>query len=259
MNEVKPVPGFSILTVDDDAAKRYSISRLLEKAGFRTMEASSGYDALQVAQQQQPDLIILDVNLPDISGFDVCRTLKGQASTSHIPVLQFSATYQQAEYRVKGLDAGADAYLPDSVEIPELIATVRALLRAKQAEERARQLADQWQATFDALGDGVALIDLEGRVIRCNRALHEMLAVDGATDLTGRALQSNLPDPMIAAGGVGLSHPDRLTGRHTAETACDGHWYRFTIDPVTNPQGLSVGAVCVLSDITGRKQAEGRL
>jgi signal transduction histidine kinase/CheY-like chemotaxis protein len=56
-----------------------------------------------------------------------------------------------------------------------------------------------------------------------------------------------------------LSRPDRLTARHTAETACDGHWYRFTIDPVTNPQGLSVGAVCVLSDITGRKQAEGRL
>ena len=258
MNELNSASSFAILTVDDDPAKRYSIARLLEKAGYRILEASSGGEALEKAQRQ-PDLIILDVNLPDISGIEVCRRLKSDPVTSHIPVLQFSATYQEAEHRVKGLDAGADAYLPDSVEIPELIATVRALLRAKQAEERARQLADQWQASFDALGDGVALIDMQGVVIRGNQVLRRMLPAADTSELVGRTLHSFLPPPIAAAGGAGLSHPDRLKDRHTAETECDGHWYRCTIDPVPNPQGLAVGAVCVLSDITGRKQAEAKL
>jgi signal transduction histidine kinase len=125
-----------VLVVDDDAAKRYVIARALRRAGFDVAEGATGADALGLAPGAE--LVVLDVRLPDGSGFDVCRRLKADPATVHTPVLLLSGTFVDPDSQVRGLDSGADAYLTDATEPPVLVATVRALLRMRRAECRAR-------------------------------------------------------------------------------------------------------------------------
>jgi DNA-binding response OmpR family regulator len=122
----------AILCVDDDEPNRRAFALLLRRAGFQTMEAPSGHDALRLAGQR-PDLIILDVDLPDIDGLEVCRRIKAHPATAAIPVLHMSGVFVSTEDKAHALDDGADGYLTKPVEPRELLATVRALLRLHEA------------------------------------------------------------------------------------------------------------------------------
>src|SRR5215203_15497 len=123
-----------ILVVDDSAPARYALTRALRKHGFEVVEAATGEEALLLSLKSAPDLVLLDVNLPDIHGFDVARRLKAAERTRHTPILQLSASSISPEDRVNGLAAGADVYLVEPVDLGELIATIRALLRLRTAE-----------------------------------------------------------------------------------------------------------------------------
>src|SRR5262244_3616581 len=108
-----------ILVVDDNDALRYAVVRSLREAGYQIAEAATGSEGLRLSGEA-PDLILLDVNLPDMSGFRVCEQLKGHPETSHIPVLHISSTFVDPEYRVRGLQGGADAYLAEPIDRAEL-------------------------------------------------------------------------------------------------------------------------------------------
>ncbi len=125
----------TILHVDDYAPGRYARTKLLQDAGFNVKEAAAGMEALRLAAEWKPQLAVLDVNLPDISGFEVCRRLKQDPATAGIVVLQLSATNIRPSDQVQGLEMGADAYLVDPVDPQVLVATIRAMLRAQQAEQ----------------------------------------------------------------------------------------------------------------------------
>ena len=131
--------GITVVVVDDYADSRALLAMYLRTEGFRVKEAATGMEALEVAATQ-PSLMILDINLPDIDGFEVCRRLKSEPRTAGITVLQVSATYREASHRVRGLDGGADAYLTLPVDREELMATVRALLRIRRAESESASL-----------------------------------------------------------------------------------------------------------------------
>lgn len=135
MSDSSPV----ILNVDDNEAGRYAVTRVLRNAGFMVLEAATGAEAL-AQMEQKPDLVILDVNLPDIDGLEVCRRIKANPVTASTLVLQLSATAIQVPDRVRGLENGADVYLVHPLESLELIATVRALLRLRQAEKNKQEL-----------------------------------------------------------------------------------------------------------------------
>lgn len=131
----------AVLNVNDDDANRFALSMTLRRAGYRVEEACTGAEALRLVGASHPDLIVLDVQLPDIDGFEVCRRIKADPRTAAIPVLQLSAHYIQEEDRLHGLVSGADGYLIQPVEPPELIASIRGLLRMRRAEDAARQSA----------------------------------------------------------------------------------------------------------------------
>ena len=131
--------GITVVVVDDYADSRALLAMYLRTEGFRVKEAATGMEALEVAATQ-PSLMILDINLPDIDGFEVCRRLKSEPRTAGITILQVSATYREASHRVRGLDGGADAYLTLPVDREELMATVRALLRIRRAESESASL-----------------------------------------------------------------------------------------------------------------------
>jgi signal transduction histidine kinase len=128
----------TVLTVDDNDAIRYSLGRYLREAGYLVLEARTGKEALELARRD-PALITLDINLPDIDGFEVCRRLKSDPATCEIPVLHISASCVEPMHKVQGLDGGADAYLAEPLDKEELMATVKALLRMRQAQREAKK------------------------------------------------------------------------------------------------------------------------
>lgn len=138
--------GNLILVVDDSETARYGKMRTLTRAGFEVIEAASGGEALRLVRERNPRLVVLDVHMPDIDGFEVCRRVKADPSTASVLVLQVSATYVRDEDTVRALEGGADASLTEPLDPPVLVATVRALLRARQAEDALRDALNREQA-----------------------------------------------------------------------------------------------------------------
>src|SRR5215510_6446016 len=95
-------PRRRLLNVDDYDPGRYARTQMLRQAGFEVTEATNGADALRISAGEQPDVVLLDVNLPDVDGFEVCRRLKSDPATSQIPVLHISSTFVNASHRAMG-------------------------------------------------------------------------------------------------------------------------------------------------------------
>ncbi|WP_328422493.1 SpoIIE family protein phosphatase [Micromonospora sp. NBC_00389] len=131
----------TILVVDDSRTKRYLLVSWLTRAGFTVLEAENGAEALARVEVDRIDLVVLDVRLPDLSGYEVCERVK--AAHPAMPVIHVSAHAVDVADRAQGLTRGADAYLTEPIEPEELIATTRAVLRYYQARQRAELLAER--------------------------------------------------------------------------------------------------------------------
>jgi signal transduction histidine kinase len=139
-----------ILVVDDNETLRYAKMRILRNAGYDVIEAATGNEALHVVAERAPRLVVLDVNLPGLDGWEVCRRLKADPATASVIVLQVSATHVREEDAVRALDGGADASLTEPLEPTVLVATVRALLRTRAAEDAMRDALAREQASRTA-------------------------------------------------------------------------------------------------------------
>jgi PAS domain S-box-containing protein len=149
-----------ILVVDDNPASLYSTSRILRSGGFEVIEATTGTDALAAAEQDVA-LIVLDINLPDIDGLEVCRRLRARSHTAFLPIVHLTATFVAHDDHQHGLSAGGDSYLTHPVDPPVLIATVRALLFARQADIVRRTTDARFRTVFELASSGIALLDTD--------------------------------------------------------------------------------------------------
>jgi PAS domain S-box-containing protein len=225
------------------------VRQILERNGFRVADTGTAAEAVAMAVELHPSIVLLDVNLPDADGFAVAAQLKAGSRTRLVPIVHLSATRIGIEDRVAGLEGGADAYLTWPVDPPVLIATMRALLRARRAEDEASLMGRQWQATVEAARDGLAILDERGRVIRANRRM---------ADITGRDVPSllgvDLPALLDADGTAGLARrtatalqigrPDRF------ETQLGSTWQRVSLDPVNDEAGHVRGVAVGMVDMT---------
>src|SRR5262245_24990111 len=244
----------SILIVDDHPSQLYATAKLLRKEGFDVIEASFGQEALAKARRK-PDIIILDIKLPDISGLEVCRQLKQDQDTSAIPILHLPATYGTGEELAAALEGGADAYLTHPVEPIVLVATVRALLRAREAETQARRVTAWWQTTFDAIGDGVVLLDRDTRIIRVNRAMAELHRTTPEA-LLGQSGKPFMPGVVEPPGGWPVDRALSERQRASSEVVVGPRWVQVVADPVLDDDGEVTAIVQTVTEITERKQAE---
>jgi len=130
---------YSILNVDDYRPSLYARSKVLRQAGFEVLEATNGAGALQMLSDLKPPLVLLDINLPDMTGFEVCKRIRATPNIAGTTVVHISASSSQTRHQVYGLDSGADSYMVEPVEPEVLIATVKAFLRARQAEDALRR------------------------------------------------------------------------------------------------------------------------
>jgi PAS domain S-box-containing protein len=184
-------PGARIVIVDDNPATLYSTSRILRAAGFNVTEAINGEQGLEFAGQGA-DLILLDVNLPDLHGFEVCRRIRENPQTKRLPVIHLSATFVKEIDKAQGLDSGGDGYLTHPVEPPVLIATVNAFLRTRSAEDEMRRSEAKFKAVFDNASSGILLLDQNLAYLEVNPAMCDLLARP-LEEIVGKPLSAFTP------------------------------------------------------------------
>ena len=154
-----------ILVVDDDWMNRDLLQTHLQVAGYNVMTANSGEKALEIVGRQMPDLVLLDVRMHGMNGYEVCARLKGNEATRHIPVIIVTALDKDDDYQ-KAVEVGVDDFLPKPFNSILMLTRIRSLLRVKyqhdllmQREERLRAVLDQYVAPETA---AQILADLEG-------------------------------------------------------------------------------------------------
>ncbi len=239
----------TILNVDDYAPARYARTQLLRGWGYEVMEAGTGAEALRLAALENPALVILDIQLPDMDGFEVCRRLKGNHDGATLPILHVSATFTSGTYQALGLDGGADGYLVEPVEPAVLRATIDALLRVRRAERALVTLTRQWEATFDGIANGIVLIGPDLKVLRYNAAFTRMFGPElvdrPIAEFWDRAADTVPPFVRVFKSGQ----------REVGDVSRDGRWFRLSVDPVTE-NGTMLSAVCFVSEITEARRLE---
>jgi DNA-binding NarL/FixJ family response regulator len=193
----------AVLVVDDDDGFRCFVSSLLEQAGYATVEAVDGKEALAAAGRERPSLVLLDLKLPGISGYEVCRRLKEDFG-SDLPVFLVSGVRTEPFDRAAGLLIGADDYLTKPVDPDELLARVRrsALPTAEAAGETGsalEELTDRERHVLRLLAQGLAQQEIAGSLVISNKtvATHiqhvlEKLGVHSRAQAVASAYRSGL-------------------------------------------------------------------
>lgn len=240
-----------LLIVDDNAATRYALRRRLERQGFNVLEAGTGGDGLEMIAAQLPDALILDVNLPDMSGFDIVRKLRSEARTALLPVVHVSAASIQTGDIVTGLEAGADAYLVHPVDPDVLLATLRTLLRVRDTEYALRDSEDRFREIFVNVSAPIAVIDKDLKVHECNHAFAQLITHD--TPQTSLA-QSFAEDQATVLQGLqaALHEEERWKGTLSMRVKGEVRETEWQVSPYRTP-GLSLVFV---EDVTEQRRRE---
>lgn len=226
-----------ILLVDDNDDSRFAVAETIRKLTNHTVDQGrDGPSALARVTETDYDLVLLDVQMPGMDGFEVCRRLRADARTRRVPVLFLTATQYQVESRLKGLELGADDFIVQPVSNQELVARIKAALRVKalsdevqhynveletKVRERthtAEHLADELRAerdnlreTFDVFDEALLLLDAQGRVLVANAAGQRLYATPLAKDLAALAAET-----LLSTGKASLSGPVKAPIRRGA-------------------------------------------
>lgn len=265
-------PPITILIVDDESQNRRLLELLLRSEGYLTVSVASGTEALALIESSPPDLILLDVMMPDMDGYQVAKRLKSKPSTSNIPIIMVTAQIDR-DARLMGLEAGAEEFLTKPVDRAELSLRVRNLLRLKalgdfyrkhtqrleqQVEERTVDLM-RFRSAMDATADAIVLVNrgtmrlIEVNATACDMfgyTREEMLQMDPAR--LGAATLEQLRDAydaLIAGGGANEVTETQVLRKDGSALEVEAHRH-------AHRSGAEWTIVSVLRDITERKQAQ---
>lgn len=258
----------TILNVDDQEPGRYARRRMLERAGYRVIDASCGADAWRVVEDLRPQLVLMDVNLPDISGFDLCRRIKNRPELTDIMVLHVSASRVSGTDRAVGMEVGSDGYLIEPIDEKELLAAVRSLLRLRERQQenegllaRLRRSEELFRGLFEQAAVGMCVVGSDGRLLRVNdklcsitgRAEHDLMKQE-LRDLThpdDRAEHESQVGTLLLGGISEVSLEQRLM-RPDGDTI----WVTVTLSIQWDAGGRIQSLIGVIEDIDARKRAE---
>jgi PAS domain S-box-containing protein len=187
----------TILIVDDEPAGRETLEALLMTQGYQLVFAANGAEALQQAAATQPDLIMLDVMMPGLDGFEVCRRIRADAVLGDVPIILLTALDDRSA-RLQGIEAGADDFVSKPFDRIELRARVRTIMRLNRYR---RLLAERGKLArvIEFAPDGLLIIDQAGMIVLANPAIVRMLDVCSPADLLGQHITSLLSPNQRAA------------------------------------------------------------
>ncbi|KQM50590.1 diguanylate cyclase [Pseudomonas sp. Leaf15] len=255
----------TLLIVDDEPQVRKLLETLLQHEGYQTLTASSGEEALQLVAQQPPDLILLDIMMPGMDGYEVASQLKGNATTANIPIIMLTAL-SESEARVSGLETGAEEFLSKPVEHIELWLRVRNLLRLKAHGDQLKthnlmlqqQLQDQTHETVHDLAREALEDDLRLAVERSDFTLYYQPKVElasGAVCALEALLRWDRPGHGAVSPAVFVPLLETLglivpVGRWVIDNVCR---------QIAAWQCSDIGAVEVSVNVSGHQLIEGDL
>jgi PAS domain S-box-containing protein len=249
-----------ILIVDDDEFGRKTLEALLESPTYTLAFACNGSEALVQAVELTPDLILLDVIMPDMDGFEVCRHLRADPRLAEVPVIMVTALDDRTS-RLKGIESGADDLITkpfDSVELRTRVRTITRLNRYRRLlTERAR-----FERLTELAPDGIVIVDSHGSIRLTNPAFLRMLSgADESTTIGANIRQFIVPEHATMVADW-LSHIISASMASRVETECmrvDGHRFPVEINAGHVNWDNSPAAQIIVRDITSRKQAEEAL
>ena len=270
----------TILIVDDETANLGVLFEHLQRAQFKVLVAEKAASAFKRIELGHPDLLLLDVRLPDMDGFEICRLLKAREETRDIPILFMTAATETLD-KVKGFELGAVDYISKPFQIEEVLARVHTHLtlsrlkqqlqeqnnalqqeiaermRAQKAIERAKK---EWERTFDTVPDLVTILDNEYRIVRINKTMASRLGLS-PKECIGKLCYvqvhgTDSPPPFCPHTRL---LQDGQEHKMEVYEPLLGGYFIVTVTPVFNDEGRMVGSVHVARDITDRKKAEEEL
>jgi diguanylate cyclase (GGDEF)-like protein/PAS domain S-box-containing protein len=263
------IPGFSrgrepvVLIVDDDPVSLGALRKMMTQQGYQSFVAASGAKALEIARRAQPDLILLDVMMDGMDGFETCRQLKLDPATQRIPVVFMSAR-TETEDVVAGFDIGAVDYIRKPLSMAEVNARVRSQLQIRSSSETQVEQAERMRTIVNNMAEGLLIIEADGRIQFTNPACDDYLGYQTG-ELAGRMV-TELLSPIVAQEyldyfAMYAANPTTAHNHGTREVALrlrDGGSISMdlTLTPMYLRQPLYIG---LLHDITHHKQSEDAL
>jgi len=241
----------SILIVNDVPEQLLLMHGLLRKAGYSVMTAEDGVQALDIARQSHPDLVISDVSMPRMNGLEFCRVLRSDTELRSTPVLLISALQKDTETVVAGLTAGADDYLEVPFDSTRLVAKVSRLLERSRLEASYRDLVEN--AT-----DMIFTQDLTGKLTNVNEAVTRFLGRD-SSQLVGQSFASTFGVIPEANGSIAGRDRSPVEFRHqfvTRSAAGEDRWLDLIMSPIKDKLDETVGYRGLARDVTDRKKFE---
>lgn len=242
----------SILIVNDMPEQLLLMDGLLRKAGYCVYTAEDGLQALDIAKQTRPDLVISDVSMPRMNGLEFCRCLRSDTELRAVPILLVSALQKDTESVVAGLKAGADDYLEVPFDSTRLVAKVSRLLERARIEASYRDL-------FEQASDMIFTQDVFGRITSINAAGARFLGRD-PDELIGTSISSTLgviPENNGFMGGS--SRADNIEFRHqfpARSASGEDRWLDLILSPIKDKSNETVGYRGLARDVTDRKKFE---
>jgi PAS domain S-box-containing protein len=248
-----------VLAIDDDEFNRDMLSRLLKRAGFPVICAATGEEGLREIQDYDPDLVVCDVMLPDVTGFEICKQIKSSQKTAHIFVALISSQETSSESKVAGLGSGADEYIARPINNKELIARIHALGRIQQAALALRVSEQRFLTLAQTAPTGIIRTDPHGNIVYVNDYWCQLTGYKSKRAIGNRwdigvhfddiPLVSTLFDGQAASKSeCRLFRPDKSI-----------RWVLLTAAQEVTRDGEVTGHIGALIDITERKTAEDQL
>ncbi|MDB5033900.1 MAG: Bacteriophytochrome [Chlorobi bacterium] len=246
-----------ILVVDDNIPMLYAVARMLRDAGYLVLEAATGTDALRITESEQPDLLLLDVRLPDISGMEICRRVKANPSLTGTFVLLLSSLDISTEKKIEGLDSGADGYITRPIQSRELRARVESMLRIQRTEVALRGSEQLWKTVFSAANDSMLLLDENLIIHACNSTALDLYGY-AESELVGMHVGTLSPENLREESVANARSISTAQGRlfETEHLRKSGEAFPVEISGRTFDVDGRLHYIHAIRDISERKHAE---
>lgn len=253
-----------ILVVDDDPDVLLTTCRILKSEGYRVISTSSAREGLKLVKQK-PDLVLLDVNMPELNGFEICQKIKSDPELTDVFVVMISGVMTKPEHQVSGLNLGADGYLLRPITRVELTARINSFLRISAILKQIRNSEKWLETTINSIDDSVIITDDKGKITFLNRAAEKLTGrnmvdlIDLEADQVLRLhdISTDIPLENPVAAMIGSSDnikrlPDCLLKRQDENSI----YVKVTFTAILSFKTGSSGIVITVQDINDRKKAE---